>query len=467
MTKRTQVTWGGRFSERPAHLMQDFSESISFDSRLAPYDIACSLAHAEMLKTVGLMTAKDFKSIQRGLKAIAKEIAKGEFQWDPGLEDVHMNIEQALTARVPAATRLHTGRSRNDQVATDMRLFFKAACAELEKSLLGVQSALLGQVERTFGLKISIPGYTHLQRAQPVPAAHHLLAWMEMFQRDLERIRAVAERANSCPLGSGALAGSTLPLDRKLTAVLLGFVDQRGKPRVTENSMDAVADRDVFLEFTYATNLCALHLSRIAEDMILWSSAEFSFIQLPDAFSTGSSLMPQKKNPDSLELIRGKAGRIVGGSHQLELMVKGLPLTYNRDLQEDKPAVFDAYEQTLSCLNVLAALVPGISWNEASCRVAVSDPLLLVTDLVDWLVERGLPFRDAHHVVGHLVKAAEDAELLVSDLPDEVAKAIHPELNGPWREVFDLNRAFQRRNGVGMPGWNPIRQKIKAWKKLL
>ena len=294
--KQTQVSWGGRFTVGPAELMLKFSESVSFDNRLALYDIAGSKAHSSMLAKVGLLTAKERSAIHQGLDEIGREIETGKFKWDVKLEDVHMNIEQALTKRVPAAAKLHTARSRNDQVATDMRLWFKHACADILEKFRAAQRALL-DIART-NQDVLIPGYTHLQRAQPVSLAHHLFAWMEMLDRDCMRFQQVAAQANWCPLGAGAIAGTTLPIDREYTAKLLGFVDAKGRPQVTQNSMDTVADRDVFIEFASACALAGVHFSRIAEDLILWSSTEFNFIELPDAFCTGSSLMPQKKNPD-------------------------------------------------------------------------------------------------------------------------------------------------------------------------
>ncbi|MFI5357965.1 MAG: argininosuccinate lyase, partial [Opitutales bacterium] len=347
MAKQAQATWGGRFSRKPAALMLQFSESVSFDHRLARFDIAGSKAHSAMLAHVGLITRKERDAIHAGLDAILAEIAAGDFKWSTQLEDVHMNLEQALTRRVPAAAKLHTARSRNDQVATDMRLYFKAACTDVIQRIDGAQRALLAAAAAN--ADVLIPGYTHLQRAQPVFLAHHLFAYLEMLQRDAERFAAVADRANWCPLGAGALAGTTLPIDREFTAKQLGFVDARGRPRVTQNSMDTVADRDVFIEFATACALVGVHLSRIAEDLILWASQEFKFIGLPDAFCTGSSLMPQKKNPDSLELLRGKSARLQGNLHTLLTLTKGLPLTYNRDLQEDKPPVFDSHDQTALC----------------------------------------------------------------------------------------------------------------------
>jgi argininosuccinate lyase len=405
MAEKKQATWGGRFNEGPADRMVRFSESVSFDQRLAPYDIRGSQAHARMLAHVGLVSKDEAEAICNGLDTIGEQIAAGDFSWDPAFEDVHMNIEQALTKAVPAAAKLHTARSRNDQVATDMRLFFLDAARQVETALEALMRALLKQAEAT--RSVAIPGYTHLQRAQPVSMAHHLLAFMEMFGRDRQRIREFAQRARVCPLGSGAIAGTTLPIDREFVARELGFVDADGNPCVTRNSMDAVADRDLFIEFAHVCSLIATHLSRIAEDVILWSSQEFGFVRLPDAYTTGSSLMPQKKNPDSLELIRGKSARIMGQVGTLLTLVKGLPLTYNRDLQEDKPPVFDCLDQTVDCLLVLEGTLGGMEVRKAACAKAVSDPLLLATDLVDYLVLKGVPFRDAHHVVGALVALSE------------------------------------------------------------
>jgi argininosuccinate lyase len=465
MAKASQATWGGRFSAGPAELMLRFSESVSFDHRLATFDIAGSKAHSAMLAHVGLITKRERDAIHGGLDAIATEIAAGRFRWDPKLEDVHMNIEQALTRRVPAAAKLHTARSRNDQVATDMRLFFKHACSTLAEAVLGAQRALLKAAEA--GQDVLIPGYTHLQRAQPVYLAHHLFAWMEMLDRDRARFTAVAENANWCPLGAGAIAGTTLPIDREFTAKALGFVDRRGRPRVTQNSMDTVADRDLFLEFASACAILGVHLSRIAEDLILWSSAEFRFVDLPDAFCTGSSLMPQKKNPDSCELLRGKSARLQGNLHTLLTLAKGLPLTYNRDLQEDKPPVFDSFDQSLLCAQVLAGTVAGMKVRRDACAAAVADPGLLATDLADYLVRKGVAFRDAHHAVGAVVRLAEQKGVALNQLSHADVKAVHPAYGVDWNEVFDLRRALARREGTGMPGPRQVARQFARWRKEL
>lgn len=465
MAKKTQATWGGRFSTGPAELMQTFSESVSFDKRLAPFDIAGSKAHSAMLAHVGLITTKERDAIHAGLDAILAEIAAGKFTWSTRLEDVHMNIEQALTKRVPAAAKLHTARSRNDQVATDMRLWFKWACGEIQLRIRQAQRALL-EVANRDGL-VLIPGYTHLQRAQPVFLAHHLFAWMEMLDRDHSRFVAVAKHANWCPLGAGAIAGTTLPIDREFTATQLGFIDEKGRPRVTQNSMDTVADRDLFLEFATAGALFGIHASRIAEDLILWSSAEFKFIELPDAFCTGSSLMPQKKNPDSCELLRGKSGRLVGNLSALLTMVKGLPLTYNRDLQEDKPPVFDTFDTVAICAEVLAGTLAGLAVNPAKCAAAVSDPALLATDLADYLVERGVPFREAHHAVGAVVKLAEVQGKPLDQLATADVRKCHTGYGDDWATVFNLQRAMAKRRGTGMPSPAQIKKQTTRWTKLL
>ena len=465
MASDKQPTWGGRFSEGPSELMQWFGESVSFDKRLATFDVAGSKAHSAMLAKVGLLTDEERDAIHVGLDELLAEVESGSFEWDASLEDVHMNLEQALQAKTPAAAKLHAGRSRNDQVATDMRLFFKDACAKLGEAVEIVMRTLLAQAKAH--ASIPVPGYTHLQRAQPVTIGHHLLAHLEAFARDCVRFGEVADHANVCPLGSGAIAGSTLPIDRDFVARELGFVDENGEPRLTANGMDAVADRDLFVEFAGACATCGLHVSRLAEDLILWNSTEFGFAVLPEAFTTGSSLMPHKKNPDSLELLRGKSGRLVGNLQTLYVTIKGLPLTYNRDLQEDKPPVFDSYNQLGMGLAVLAGTIEGTKFDKERCREAASDPLLLATDLADHLVERGVPFREAHHAVGALVAATEKAGVALPELSDEVAKVACPDLGNDWREVFDLDRAFARREKPGMPGPGQIASRTAHWENLL
>jgi argininosuccinate lyase len=478
---KNQATWGGRFRKAPSPLMAHFSESVSFDKELAPFDVAGSKAHARMLAEVGLIADRDRDEILAGLDAILKEIEEGKFVWNEASEDVHMNIEQALTKRVPAAARLHTARSRNDQVALDMRLYFRAACKDISDDIEKLMRVLVSLADRN--KDVLIPGYTHLQRAQPVSAAHHFLAYVEMLARDRARLANVFDEVNVCPLGSGAIAGSTLPIDREFVAKKLGFKS------VTENSMDAVADRDGYLDFAHACALCGTHLSRMAEDMILWNSAEFGYIKLPDEFTTGSSLMPQKKNPDCMELIRGKSARLQGNLHMLYTLVKGLPLTYNRDLQEDKPPVFDSYRQIRQCLQVMAGALKLAKLDKARCAAAVADPLLLATDLADYLVTHGVPFRKAHHVVGALVAHSEDTRVPLDKLPDtdiemlletaakkeapldmfadEELPALEKAMRGDWRKVFDLKRALASREKTGMPGPNAVKKRIAYWRKTL
>jgi len=465
MSDKAQATWGGRFSKGPADLMLAFSESVSFDKRLAPYDLDVNRAHTSMLNKIGLLSDQELKEIHEGLETLRLQIDSGVFEWKPELEDVHMNIEQALTELTPAAAKMHTARSRNDQVATDARLFFKDACSRLLEKLKRASRALLSLAESS--QNVFIPGYTHLQRAQPVSAAHHLLAYVEMLGRDIGRFESVADSANWCPLGCGAIAGTTLPIDREHTARALGFVDAQGVARVTRNSMDSVSDRDLFLDFAQACSVCSMHLSRFAEDLILWNSSEFGYISLPDAFCTGSSLMPQKKNPDSLEILRGKSGRMLGNLQALYVMTKGLPLTYNRDLQEDKPPVFDSFDQLAISLDVVVGTVAGAEFRQGPCSRAAGDPALLATDLADYLVLKGLAFREAHHVVGALVALGEKLDCQIDEVPDDEARSLHDKMGPDWREVFELGRAMRSREGFGMPGPAQVAAQLVYWKERL
>src|SRR5580698_9732310 len=375
MKKNSPVSRSGRFAGGPAADVAQFTESISFDWRLWRHDILGSMAHAEMLHKIGVLKKNELRAIVRGLDAIGKEIKAGKFKWNPALEDVHMNIEAELTRRVPAGAKLHTARSRNDQVALDIRLWLRDEIKALLREIADLQRALVALGERN--VDVLIPGYTHLQRAQPVYLAHHLLAYVEMLERDCERLWDCHSRVNICPLGSGAIAGSTLPLKRELVAKLLGFVDDNGKVQLTQNSMDAVSDRDFMIEFCAAAALLAVHISRLAEDVILWVSAEFNYIKIADAYTTGSSLMPQKKNPDIAELARGKTGRVVGNLMALLTLLKGLPMTYNRDLQEDKERLFDTAETVRATTRLLAAMLAHTTVNRAACATAAGDPALL------------------------------------------------------------------------------------------
>ncbi|MGH7970601.1 MAG: argininosuccinate lyase [Limisphaerales bacterium] len=465
MKLKSPVSRSGRFTSGPAADVAQFTESVTFDWRLWRHDIIGSKAHAATLNRAGFLTRMELRAILAGLDEITKEIETGAFQWEPELEDVHMNIEAELTRRVPAGAKLHTGRSRNDQVALDMRLWLRDEIRELGKEIRGLQEALVRLGERES--KVVIPGYTHLQRAQPVYLAHHLLAYVEMLARDAERLREAGERLNVCPLGSGALAGSTLPLDRAFTARLLGFVDGRGKPLLSQNSMDAVSDRDFAVEFCADAALLAVHLSRLAEDLVLWSGTEFNFIRIADAYTTGSSLMPQKKNPDIAELTRGKSGRAIGNLVSLLVLVKGLPMTYNRDLQEDKERLFDSADTSRATVRICAAMLQNTTVNREVCERAASDPLLLATDLADYLVQKGLPFRQAHHAVGELVALAEQLRKPLDQLSIEEFQSVEKRMDWDVMKTFDLKRALSRRETIGAPGTREVRAQLARWKKLL
>jgi len=465
MKKTAPVSRSGRFHGGPAAEVAAFSESISFDWRLWKHDIQGSIAHAKMLQRIGVISRMDRDAIVRGLQLIADEIAAGRFRWKPELEDVHMNIEAELTRRVPAGAKLHTSRSRNDQVALDVRLWLRDEIGELQAELRGLQRSLVNLANR-YG-SVVIPGYTHLQRAQPVYLAHHLLAYVEMLERDFQRLSDCRQRVNVCPLGNGALAGSTLPLDREYVASLLGFVDQDGRPRLTQNSMDGVCDRDFVVEFCADAALLAVHFSRLAEDVILWASAEFNFIRIADAYTTGSSLMPQKKNPDVAELTRGKTGRVIGNLMALLTLLKGLPMTYNRDLQEDKERLFDTADTVKSCARLMAAMLANTTVNVDACARAAQDPLLLATDLADYLVKKGVPFRQAHHVVGGVVALAERLGRPLSQLTLEEFREVDQRFGQDVTSVFDLARALSRRTSTGAPGTAGVKKQLARWRKAL
>ena len=459
------VSRSGRFAGGPAADVAAFSESISFDHRLWRQDLLGSMAHAAMLAQIGVLTAEERDAIVGGLDAIGAEIEAGTFRWRPELEDVHMNLEAELTRRVPAGAKLHTARSRNDQVALDIRMWLRDELVALAGEIRGLQRALVGRAEAF--PDVIIPGYTHLQRGQPVYFAHHLLAYVEMFDRDHERLQDCFRRVNVCPLGSGALAGSTLPVDRGLVARLLGFTDARGRARITANSMDAVSDRDFLVEFAAAAALLAVHLSRLSEDIILWATAEFGFIRIADAYTTGSSLMPQKKNPDVAELTRGKTGRVVGNLVALLTLLKGLPMTYNRDLQEDKERVFDTADTVRACVRLTAAMLEHTSVRAEACAAAASDPLLLATDLADYLVGKGMPFRQAHHEVGAVVALAERLERPIDRLTLAEFQGVSAQFGPDVFQVFDLRKAMDRRRIPGAPGTAEVRRQVKGWRRRL
>ena len=465
MKKLSPTSRSGRFAGGPAADVANFTESISFDWRLWEQDILGSIAHATMLQKIGVLTKNELTAISKGLEQIGQEIADGKFEWRPEFEDVHMNIEAELTRRVPVGAKLHTARSRNDQVALDIRMWLRDQIAEFSGELRSLQKSFV-----ELGAKNSdviIPGYTHLQRAQPVYFAHHLLAYVEMFDRDHARLTDCFQRVNVCPLGSGAIAGSTLPLDRELVAKLLGFVDAQGKPQLTQNSMDAVSDRDFAVEFCSVAALIAVHLSRLAEDVILWVSAEFNFIKIADAYTTGSSLMPQKKNPDIAELTRGKTGRVLGNLVALLTLLKGLPMTYNRDLQEDKERLFDTADTVRTSVRLMAAMLQNISVNKTACEAAASDPVLLATDLADYLVQKGMAFRQAHHVVGSVVALAEKTGKPLNQLMLAELQSVDKTFGRDALGVFNLQRAMARRNLAGAPGTKEVAKQLARWREQL
>ena len=453
--------WKGRFKEEQSDLLKSYGESVSIDWQLYRHDIAGSIAHARALKSAGILTSEEFEKIESGLRQILAEIEEGRFEFQMELEDVHMNIESELTKRIgPAGAKLHTARSRNDQVALDFRLWLREACDSLSQKLQGLQRELVGLAERH--RTAIMPGYTHLQRAQPVFFAHHLLAYVEMLDRDAGRLRDAHARMDAMPLGSGAIAGSTILLDREAVAKELGF------PRVTTNSMDAVADRDFACEVLAAIAIAGMHLSRLSEDVILWASAEFGFLELSDRHTTGSSLMPQKKNPDIAELARGKTGRLYGNLVTLLTVMKGLPLTYNRDMQEDKEAVFDSVKTLSQTLSILAEMFSAASLREKRALEAAGDPLLLATDLADRLVEGGVPFRQAHEIVGGLVARARELNTPLDQLDSSeflnASPVLTPEI---VKSTFQLQSALAARKTIGAPSPENISRELSRWRSLL
>lgn len=452
--------WHGRFSRDPSARLRAYGESVSYDKRLALHDIRGSKAHAAGLRRAGLLTAAELKAIHRGLEEIAREIRDGKFVWRAELEDVHMNIESALTKKIGApGAKLHTARSRNDQVATDLRLWMREETASLVASVRRLQKALVVLAEKSRGA--IMPGYTHLQRAQPVPAAHHLLAYVEMLERDAGRLADAAQRAEVMPLGSGALAGSTIALDRRLVAKELGF------PAVSQNSMDGVSDRDFACEFLAACAIAGMHLSRLCEDAILWASAEFGFLQLSDAHTTGSSLMPQKKNPDIAELARGKTGRLYGNLLGLLTTLKGLPLCYNRDLQEDKEPVFDSADTLGDSLEILAEMLAAAEWDVPRMEAAADDALLVATDWADYLVRQGLPFREAHEAVGKLVALSLQRGVSLRELTLRDLQAVSKFFRAEALAILDARRSMKARTAEGAPSPKRVASRLAWWKKKL
>ncbi|MBR9759741.1 argininosuccinate lyase [bacterium] len=447
--------WKGRFSQATADLLQQYGESISYDWRLYPHDVAGSIAHARAQVNAGILSKSEFSQIENGLREIEKEISEGKFEFSTELEDIHMNIESALTERIgTTGGKLHTARSRNDQVATDTRLYCRSAIDNLLNLLSDFQAALLDQADKHAGT--IFPGYTHLQRGQPVTVGHHLLAYVEMLVRDKERLVDTRKRVNVCPLGSGALAGSTINLDREAIAQELGF------DGVTTNSMDAISDRDYLAELLFNFALCGAHLSRLSEDLILWSSEEFGFVTLSDAHTTGSSLMPQKKNPDICEITRGKSGRLYGNLVSILTALKGLPLTYNRDLQEDKEPLFDSIDTLTIALKVNTEMVTAMEINTEACQIASSDPMLLATDLADWLVKQGVPFRSAHELVG---KAVAEAVATRTPLDQLDLTKLDPAFTSDASSVFSLTKALAARTNPGAPSVANVRAQIARWRQ--
>ena len=450
----------GRFDEAVDALAARFSESVSFDRRLADDDIRGSIAHANMLAARGIVDADDRDRIVAGLAQIRDEIAAGEMAWSVELEDVHMNIEARLTERIgEAGGRLHTGRSRNDQVATDMRLWTRGA---IESTVAAIDALLTTIAERAGAHHDHVlPGYTHLQRAQPVRLSHHMMAWAQMLERDRGRLVDARRRLDECPLGSAALAGTTFALDREMTARELGF------SRPTENSLDAVADRDFVMESLSALAICAVHLSRIAEELVLWSSQEFAFVQMSDAFTTGSSIMPQKKNPDMAELVRGKTGRVVGHLVNVLMLMKALPLAYNRDMQEDKPPTFDAFDTVTDSLAVLRGCLAEARFDRGAMRAALRDGFVDATELADHLASRGVPFRDAHHVAGRCVRRALAANKTLSELTVEELRDEHPALDEAVFNALDPEVAIERRGLYGGPARARVQAQIDGLRERL
>ena len=443
-----------------AEVAQRYSASVSFDWRLYPYDIAGSSAHAAALAAAGIISADERDKIDNGLRAIERDIENGKFKWDESLEDVHMNIEAALTKRIGAAgAKLHTARSRNDQVALDLRLYVKAEIAEIGARLRSLQTALLNLAGQH--VDVVMPGYTHLQRAQPIFFSHYLLAQIEAFERDVERLRDCRTRTDVLPLGSGALAGSTIVLDRQSIARQLGFA------RVSQNSLDAVGDRDFACEFLFCLAIVGMHLSRLSEDLIAWSTSEFGFIEFSDAFSTGSSLMPQKKNPDMAELTRGKTGRLYGNLMSILTMLKALRSSYNRDMQEDKEALLDSVDTVRAALEVFSAMLPEIKIYRDRMEAAAGDPNLLATDLAEYLVKKGAPFREAHEIVGKLVAHAAKTKLPLNQVSREKLKKLSPLFDVDVGNVFDVQRSLASRRAIGAPSPENVVAQIEHWRAQL
>jgi argininosuccinate lyase len=457
----TNRMWGGRYAAGPAAIMEEINASIDFDKTLWRQDIEGSKAHAAMLAKQRIISAKDAKAIRGGLDAIAGEIEAGSFKFSRALEDIHMNVESRLAELIgPAAGRLHTARSRNDQIALDMRLWVRDTIDAIDEGLADLQAAL---AEKALAEAATImPGFTHLQSAQPVTFGHHLLAYVEMLGRDRGRFADARRRLNESPLGAAALAGSSFPIDRHMTAQALGF------DRPTANSLDSVADRDFVLETLAAASICAVHLSRFAEEIVLWTSAQFGFVALSDAFSTGSSIMPQKRNPDAAELVRGKTGRIIGALTAMLVMLKGLPMTYGKDMQEDKEGTFDALANLSLCVAAMAGMVRDMTPNAARMKASAGAGHATATDLADWLVRSlGIPFREAHHVTGRIVHLADEKGVALHQLTLADMQGIEPRIGQDIFQVLSVERSARSRISFGGTAPSEVRKQAKRWLKRL
>ena len=459
--KAASTIWGGRFAAGPDALMTAINASIHFDRRLYEQDIAGSLAHADMLAKIGVLTRADAAAIRKGLEQVRAEIAAGKLKIDPALEDIHMHVETRLKEIIgEPGGRLHTARSRNDQVAVDFRLWVRDAVDRLDAQIKALQGALLDQADKHAATVM--PGFTHLQAAQPVTLGHHMMAYVEMFGRDRSRLQDARRRMNESPLGAAALAGTGFPIDRHMTAKALGFAAPMA------NSLDAVSDRDFALDYLSAASILAVHLSRFAEELVLWTSAQFAFIRLSDKFTTGSSIMPQKKNPDAAELVRGKTGRIVGALNALLIVMKGLPLAYGKDMQEDKEPLFDACDAIEVCVAATAGMVVDMEPDVARLRVAAGVGFTTATDLADWLVrELNLPFRTAHHVTGTLVKVAEQRGIGLEDLPLADMQAVEKRITKDVYRVLGVDNSVKSRTSYGGTAPREVKKQAARWRRAL
>ena len=461
MTKSQNQMWGGRFAAGPDAIMEAINASIGFDQRMAAQDIQGSRAHAAMLGAAGIISNSDSEAIREGLLTVLSEIESGNFPFRVDLEDIHMNVEQRLKELIgEPAGRLHTGRSRNDQVATDFRLWVRDQTDGAIEGIEALMRAFLQQAKA--GADWVMPGFTHLQTAQPVTWGHHMMAYVEMLARDKSRFEDARRRMNESPLGAAALAGTSFPIDRDMTAAALGF------DRPSANSLDAVSDRDFALEYLSCASICAMHLSRFAEELVIWSSAQFRFVTLSDRFSTGSSIMPQKKNPDAAELIRAKIGRIFGANVALMMVMKGLPLTYSKDMQEDKEQVFDAADNLMLALAAMSGMVADMTANQDSLKTAAASGFSTATDLADWLVRRlGMPFREAHHVTGSLVALAEGQGCDLPDLTLEQVQSVHPQITSHVFDVLGVENSVASRLSYGGTAPDQVRRQIARWEAIL